>query len=144
MLFQLVQKVSAGFQGFWVRWPRKVARRDAELTWNKVVISDSVEDAIHKALDWQVPLFLEREEQYRPHAKTWLNGRRWEDEPPTTTPSRVIAKAPVVTIRPQTTMAEQQMDARNRINSLVATGMDREEAKRQVYLELGWITEGQR
>ena len=79
LLLQLTQKLAHGFQGFWARWPRKVAKLEAEKAWKQVVTPD-VEPLIHTALDWQVPVFEQRDPERIPHAATWLRGRRWEDE----------------------------------------------------------------
>jgi len=81
LLFQLTQKLSQGFTAFWVRWPRKVAKVEAEKAWNQVVTPED-EDAIQAALDWQVPIFERRDPERIPHAATWIRGRRWEDEQP--------------------------------------------------------------
>lgn len=138
LLLKLTQKLAHGFQGFWDRWPRKVAKFEAEKEWNKIKPDPALEETIHKALDWQIPIFEQREPQYIPHARKWLHHRRWEDEPPTKTVSR-----PTVPLVPkaETPMALQQMDAARRIRSLMATGMDRETAERQVYREMGWTEE---
>lgn len=90
LLLQLSQKLAHGFQMFWDRWPRKVAKLEAEKAWKQVVTPED-EEPIQKALDWQVPIFEQREPEYRPHAATWIRGRRWEDEKPSApkpTPTR--------------------------------------------------------
>ena len=134
LLLQLTQKLAHGFQGFWVRWPRKVAKLEAEKAWKQVVTPED-EDAIQKALDWQIPIFERRDPERIPHAATWLRGRRWDDEPPKTpTPNRPIGRV-------ETPMALQQLDATARIRSLIQTGMSPEDAKRKTYLEMGWIKE---
>lgn len=131
LLFELRQKLSQGFSAFWIRWPRKVGKLEAEQAWKKHVTPED-EAPIHKALDWQIPIFEAREPEYVPHAKTWIRNRRWEDEPPKTTPNRATAK--VIPL-----MAQQQMDAAGRIKSLIAAGMDPETAKQTVYKEMGWV-----
>lgn len=133
LLLKLNQRIAQGFSGFWDRWPRKHAKKDATKAWQKLNPDHALEEKIHAALDWQIPIFEQREPQYIPLAATWLRGERWEDEPPKPTMPKTISRTTVVP------MALQQMDAASRIRSLVATGMDREEAKRQVYRELGWI-----
>lgn len=134
LLFQLTQKLAHGFQGFWVRWPRKVAKLEAEKAWKQMVAPED-EDAIQKALDWQLPIFERRDPERIPHAATWLRGRRWDDEPPTP-PKPTIA---IVNRTTATPMALQQMDAAGRIRALIATGMDPEDAKQTVYREMGWV-----
>lgn len=131
LLFQLKQTLALGFQAFWVRWPRKVAKLEASKAWNQVVTPED-EEPIQKALDWQLSVFAQRQPEHIPHAATWIRGRRWEDEPPpTTTRSPATVKA-----HP---MALQQLDAAARIKSLIQTGMDPETAKQTIYQELGWI-----
>lgn len=95
LLLQLTQKLSQGFSAFWIRWPRKVAKLEAEKAWKQVVKPED-EDAIQAALDWQVPIFERRDPERIPHAATWIRGRRWDDEPPKppTTPSPTIERLP--------------------------------------------------
>lgn len=70
-----------GFDQFYSRYPRKEARGDAEKAWRQVR-GDQHLDAILAALEWQVPLLLERERQFRKLPSTWLRARCWEDEHP--------------------------------------------------------------
>lgn len=81
LLLQITQKLAQGFGSFWTRWPRKVAKLEAEKAWKQVVTPED-EPLIHAALDWQVPVFEQRDPERVPHAATWLRGRRWEDEQP--------------------------------------------------------------
>ena len=136
LLFSLTQKLSQGFSAFWVRWPRKVAKLEAQKAWNQTVTPED-EEAIQMALDWQVPIFERRDPERIPHAATWIRGRRWDDEPPPP-PKPMMTRNPATVTR-HVTMAEQQLDARNRIHSLLATGMSPEDAKDQVYRAIGWI-----
>lgn len=133
LLFELKQKLSQGFSGFWIRWPRKVDRLGAQREWNKTV-KPADEEAIHVALDWQLPEFERRDPEYIPHARTWLHNRRWEDEKP-------APPKPTMTVSRHTAtpMIAQQLDASARIRSLIQTGMDPEAAKQMVYKELGWV-----
>lgn len=132
LLFELKQKLSQGFSAFWTRWPRKVAKLEAQKAWDQVVTPED-EEAIHAALDWQVPILERRDPERIPHAATWLRGRRWDDEPP------APPKAPMPTnLRPVTTAQTQQQDATSRIQTLIRGGMAPSDAKAQVYRELGW------
>lgn len=141
LLFQLTQKLALGFQAFWERYPRRDAKKDATKAWGQVVKDAETEQKIHAALDWQIPIFEQRQREFIPLPATWLRGERWEDEKPTTTLNRPTVKAPVIALKPQTTTAEKQLDAHARIVSLVQTGMSHEEAKREVYKAMGWIKE---
>jgi hypothetical protein len=68
------------FQDFWSRYPKKVAKRDAEKAWSKLSMFDIA--AIADAIDAHVSrwLRLRTEPQHIPHPATWLNKRRFEDE----------------------------------------------------------------
>lgn len=138
LLFQIHQKLSQGFCAFWTRWPRKVARKEAEKAWHQEVTADD-EPAIHAALDWQVPIFERRDPERIPHAATWLRGRRWDDEQPKTP----TVNRPIGNVRPVTSEGQQQQDAMNQIQFLIKKGLSPEEAKLTVYRALGWIKEGQ-
>jgi hypothetical protein len=85
---------SAWFQEFWVLFPRKVARKAAEKAWKKAATSEKVKDAIMAGLKAQLTEMmktLRRDRGMVPHASTWLNGRRWEDEQPAG-PARIEPK----------------------------------------------------
>ena len=68
------------FSAFWSMWPRKVSKKDAERAWSKLKGAQR-----QAALD-AVPLHVQFWKmtrvaaQFIPHAATWLNGARWEDE----------------------------------------------------------------
>lgn len=132
-LLKLTQKLALGFLGFYTRYPRKEARKDAEKAWGKLQITPETEELIHAALDWQIPIYEQREKHFIPLPATYLRGERWTDEPPTP-PKMTINRVTAIT-----PMVQQQLDASIRIKALVATGMDSETAKQQVYRELGWI-----
>lgn len=70
----------AAFEDFWSAWPRKVAKSDAEKAWRKVSAADV--PAVMAGLAQAVVCEQWRKDggQFIPHAATWLNGRRWEDQ----------------------------------------------------------------
>jgi hypothetical protein len=138
LLLQLTQKLAHGFLGFYNRYPRKEARKDAEKAWGQAKVTPEIEDAIHKALDWQIPLYEQREKHFIPLPASYLRGERWTDEPPTPPKSPMRSLAIVKGSTPEQT---QQQDVTARIQCLISRGMDREDAKQQVYRELGWIKE---
>jgi hypothetical protein len=80
---QRAQPPDPRFEVFWQRWPRKVDKVDALKAWAKLNPSDELVAEIYRALDWQVrqPGWQKERGRFIPHAATWLNGRRWEDEP---------------------------------------------------------------
>lgn len=132
LLLQLTQKLSQGFSALWSRYPNKSAKRDAEKAFAQVVKTPEIEAEVHGALDWQIPHWESLEWYHPPYLATYLRKERFRDEKPKTTPNRATAKLVPL-------MVSNQMDAAARIKSLIATGMDPEEAKQQVYREMGWV-----
>lgn len=72
------------FAAFWRLYPRKVAKKAAQAAWARLAPSREMVSAIVEALKLQC-----RSEQWRkdggafvPYPATWLNGCRWQDEPP--------------------------------------------------------------
>lgn len=133
LLFQLTQKLSQGFSAFWARYPVRKAKQDAEKAWNQKVTPE-IEEEIHKALDWQIPEWEAMDWYTPPLPATYIRKERYTDQPTKPKPKTINP----ATVTRHVTMAEQQLDARNRIHSLIATGMEPEEAKDQVYRALGW------
>jgi len=75
--------VAASFEDFWQAYPRKEGRLEAMKAFEKVKAEPGrVVDALMQALQRQKAGVPWRREggRYVPHAATWLNGRRWEDE----------------------------------------------------------------
>lgn len=70
-------------QDFWPSYPRKVGKFDARKAWLKVKpwsqdLCDEVFAGLARSIaNWEA---LEVEKRFIPHASTWLNGRRWEDD----------------------------------------------------------------
>ncbi len=69
-----------GFSSFWLIYPRHVARQAALKSWRTISPSAELQTRILAALTSQLPTFACREPEKIPHASTWLNGKRWEDE----------------------------------------------------------------
>lgn len=70
------------FADFWLLYPKKVARLDAEKAWNRLSNVHRV-DAVSALVNWRTLWFAEASGcRFAPHAATWLNGQRWEDELP--------------------------------------------------------------
>jgi hypothetical protein len=71
---------NATFQEFWAAYPKKVARLDAEKAWNRLTPMDRFTALqalpIHVRY-WQI---AGTAKEFMPHAATFLNGRRFEDE----------------------------------------------------------------
>jgi hypothetical protein len=68
---------------FWSHYPRKTNKKAADKAFTKLKPDDRLMAAILSALAWQSkqPDWLKAGGRFVPHAATWLNGRRWEDEP---------------------------------------------------------------
>lgn len=71
---------SAGFEAFWTLYPRKVAKGTAAKAYT-TAFKIATEETILAGLKKQLAANrFSKEEKYIPHAATWLNGRRWEDQ----------------------------------------------------------------
>ena len=66
-----------GFEKFWSAYPKKVAKKDALRAWSR--IRESLYPVIMSALE-KHKTSQQWQRGYIPHAATWLNGERWEDE----------------------------------------------------------------
>lgn len=74
---------STAFDAFWVAYPRKTAKAVAKKAWAKLKPDAAIVQAILNALVWQCQTKQWAEDNIIPHPATWLNQKRWEDEPPT-------------------------------------------------------------
>lgn len=71
-------KPPEGFAEFYDRYPRKVARAEAEKAWTKLAPDEPLRGRIMAALEHNG--FDYREEgRFIPHPATWLNQARWDD-----------------------------------------------------------------
>jgi len=68
------------FSDFWSIYPRRVAKRAAQKAWDKEMNAGTDPDVIIAGLRRQLPIFARKDEQFIPHASTWLNQGRFEDE----------------------------------------------------------------
>lgn len=71
------------FDEFWVAYPKHVAKKSARRAWDKLHADRDLLDAVLTALEWQTRMEAWQRDggRYVPNPATWLNGRRWEDEP---------------------------------------------------------------
>ena len=71
------------FTAFYHRYPRKVKREEALKAWIKLAPSGDLVAAIHSALDWQIgqPDWQKEGGKFVPFPASWLNSKRWQDEP---------------------------------------------------------------
>ncbi len=69
------------FETFWIAYPKKIAKQDAEKAFAKLNPDADLQAKILQAVgraaksaDW-----LKEAGQFIPNAATWINGKRWED-----------------------------------------------------------------
>jgi hypothetical protein len=76
-------RVSPEFEAFWDAYPRHVGKAKARAAWEKIAPDAATVQRIVSALGWQrtQPAWTKDGGEFVPHPTTWLNGRRWEDEP---------------------------------------------------------------
>jgi len=74
------QGVGDDFAGFWQTYPRKVSKEAAMKAWARV---HPPLVAVLNALAWQCQSedWIKDGGRFIPHPATYINGRRWEDEP---------------------------------------------------------------
>jgi len=91
------------FDDFWSLYPRHVAKKAARIAWDRVTPANQMAAVIAIA-SWR-QIYMARDPDRIPHAATWLNGERWEDElPQSTHASHAPAVIPVA--GPKTAMPE--------------------------------------
>jgi hypothetical protein len=79
-LFPWPQLSQDSFGAFWQMYPRRVSRHEAQRAWGRLTPQERIECLR------VLPLHLEQwerngtEDRFIPHASTWLNQRRFEDE----------------------------------------------------------------
>lgn len=73
------------FDEFWSAYPRKQGKGAAEKAWGKIKPNAKVFDQIMSAVESQkhCEQWQKHNGQFIPNPATWLNQRRWEDEPGT-------------------------------------------------------------
>lgn len=65
---------------FWPHYWRKVDKADAKKSFKKHATSESMKNKIVRAMLAQAPQYLSRDPEHRPHASTWLNKKRYDDD----------------------------------------------------------------
>jgi len=75
--------IDVSFDEFWKIYPRKVAKAKAYAVWKRIKPDEGLLKEIMLALDDQrkSEQWTKDRGQFIPHPATWLNQRRWEDEP---------------------------------------------------------------
>lgn len=69
------------FEAFWRYYPRGESKRTAIAAWDKLKPDDALIDTIARALKRQMASDEWQRGVGIPYAATYLNQRRWEDEP---------------------------------------------------------------
>ena len=86
-----LQEVPIKFDEFWKLYPRKTNKSFAIKCFSKVKPNQELMLTIMNALRKQIPLW--KDPLFIPHASTWLNNKRWEDEEASTTKADKFAGA---------------------------------------------------
>ena len=115
------------FEDFWLLYPRHVAKLAARKAWAKVDPVAHV--AILEALVSWRPVWRDKDPEYLPHAATWLNGERWEDELPQGF-RRVTAESPQMALK-RATRDDQTIPVRQTIPPHVQAVMDQISGKKK-------------
>lgn len=76
---------SALFDAFWRAYPRKVGKGAALKAWNAAIRKADPERIVEGVERYPWP----DDPSFVPHASTWLNGQRWEDELPGMKPRKL-------------------------------------------------------
>lgn len=66
------------FNEFWKHYPRKIAKANAEKAWLRIKPDDELVKKILHALKTHET--FRREPDFIPHAASWLNAKRWDDD----------------------------------------------------------------
>jgi len=70
------------FDRFWAIYPRKVSKKQAKKAWFKVVTDEALTNKIMQNVSDRVQIgdWSTNRVEFIPHASTYLNGEKWEDE----------------------------------------------------------------
>jgi hypothetical protein len=74
---------SASFERFWKCYPNKTGKGKAWAVWQRIKPDLQLAGKFEDAIAWQItqPQWQKDGGQFIPHAATWLNQKRWQDEP---------------------------------------------------------------
>ena len=113
------------FDRFWMAYPRKENKQKALAAFQKLHPDEATFTAMLAAIERQKATEQWQEDggRFIPHPTTWLNGRRWEDEPPKATgkPTRTVI-AQQYSQRDYSEAAESLEDALARMESYMGNG----------------------
>ena len=80
------------FEDFWIIYTRKVRRKDARTAWDRMTQEQQLL-ALVAVVEWR-KVWATMDEEYIPHASTWLRAERWDDELPKVFKQANAAHAP--------------------------------------------------
>lgn len=85
------------FEKFWEAYPKGKSKQAAIRAWDALKPDDSVLHAMALGLMRDMESDQWKDPHYIPHASTWINQRRWEDEPdkPIDGPKTTVEEVPV-------------------------------------------------
>ena len=91
---QCVREEAERFERFWAAYPRHENRQKAQAAFARLHPDETMLESMIRAIERQKQSVQWQEDggRYIPHPTTWLNGRRWEDEPP----KRTVARGTVI------------------------------------------------
>lgn len=75
------QELDRMFDKFWTVYPRHEGKQNARKAFDKLHPDDALLEQMISAVLKQKQCDQWQDAKYIPHPATWLNGRRWEDEP---------------------------------------------------------------
>ena len=75
MQTELFSPATLSFADFWQVYPRKTAKQPSQKAWLKLNIKDQM-----KAIKDCIPRYKDTPKQFIPHASTYLNQERWDEE----------------------------------------------------------------
>jgi hypothetical protein len=73
-------KIDDAFAEFWTHYPRKAGKAAAAKAFTKAAKKHCADDILF-GLSQQIEAMKAKDTQFIPHAATWLNAERWNDEP---------------------------------------------------------------
>jgi hypothetical protein len=79
ILVRSIDVVVEQFKQFWDKYPRKTAKAPAQKVFARALTKIDFEDMMKK-LDVFIDVHKDTKKQFLPHASTWLNQERWNDE----------------------------------------------------------------
>lgn len=75
--------LASSFAKFWKSYPKKTGKGAAQKSWSKITSPKTTLEKILSSLEWQIKSrqWNKEDGQYIPNPSTYLNQKRWEDEP---------------------------------------------------------------